>query len=222
VEHRKTRKVKPVLVAVTGGVGSGKTLFARALADCGGVLIDADGIAAEIVDEDRAIRDQIENEFGRRFFNAAGRLKRRELGRYVFGDAAALKKLNHIIWPTLLRTIRHRIDARSANGAPVIVDMAIVFEAGVSDWFDLIIVVDAPPDKRKAWLRARRQWHPEEIRDRMASQMDVREKRMRAHVVIENDGAPDELIAKASRVYHEHVIRNELSPNLQNDHREND
>ena len=95
----------------------------------------------------------------------------------------------------------------SVGAIPVIVDMAIVYEADVADWFDMVVVVDALVEKRKAWLSLGRAWCGNEIENRMASQMAVMEKRKRADEIIENDGTLEDLARKASLKYHEWVVK---------------
>jgi dephospho-CoA kinase len=107
-----------LIVGVTGGIGSGKSVFSRALRKAGACLIDADRIARKIVRQD-IVKSEIRNTFGHEFFDKINRLQRRKLGRVVFADPVKLQLLNTIIKPHLIseikKKIRHCMKRRSAQ-----------------------------------------------------------------------------------------------------------
>ena len=191
------------VIGVTGGIGSGKTAFVRQLVGLGAVMLDADRIARRLVDEDPDIREGLKKAFGEDVFDASGILKRRELAARVFSDPAELKKLNGIVWPALVRDIGRAVREHRESGcsAPLVVDMAVLYEAGCERLFDAVVSVEAPLPKRFEWLARSRGWDEAEIRRRMASQMDVGEKSKRAYRTVHNDGNLNDLQVKARDVF---------------------
>jgi len=192
-----------LIVGVTGGVGSGKTSFVRELERCGATVLDADDIASTIVEENQEIRDSLKQAFGDDIFDITCHLQRRKLGQIVFSDSKQLSVLNLIIQPLLVQSIRSRVvlfRKEHPNGIAVI-DMAILYEAGMDSLCDQIIVVTAPLSSRQAWLMKDRGWSLEETKQRISAQMDVKIKREKADVVIENTGSLEELVQKARSIY---------------------
>jgi dephospho-CoA kinase len=190
---------RPRVIGVTGGIGCGKTAFVSAMGRLGAKVIDADALAKRLVDLDFGVRAALISAFGNGAFDAEGRLKRKELADLVFSDAFKLKTLNEIVWPPLVNVIRAEI-RQFENGesrAPVVVDMAVLFESGCEALFDAVIAVEAPLEKRIQWLSRSRGWDEKKIRMRMDAQMDVREKSNRADRVVTNDGDLRSLARKA-------------------------
>ena len=195
-----------ITVGITGGVGSGKTAFTRELKKMGAAVIDADEVARNLVDHSPDIREALRLAFGTDIFDASGALRRRILGRIVFSDPARLKILNDILRSPMIREIKKKIaEYRIAQKDMIVVDMAILFEAGLESLFDIIVVVSAPEEKRIRWLEDDRGWSREEIRDRMEAQMDVRHKEQKAHIIIQNADSLNVFRQKARNFYRQHI-----------------
>ncbi len=192
-----------MVVGVTGGIGSGKTLFAQELGRLGAEVIDADKIAEQLVNEREDIKKALRNVFGSEIFDKSGELKRRELGQIVFSNSELLAALNQIIRSPLLKEIEKSVERFQKNKAEkiVVLDMAILYETGLESLCDTVVVVYAPLEKRVKWLLEKRGWTKEEVMDRMLAQMDVREKIEMADVVIENFESREELVEKARDFY---------------------
>jgi len=169
----------------------------------GARIIDADEVARRLVDERSDIRETLRETFGCAIFDKSGKLLRRELGRIVFSDQERLETLNRILHPPLVEAVKDRIsDLQEAeDGAVVVVDMAILYEAGLESLFDIVVVVSAPLERRVKWLEEEKGWSREEVLERMRAQMDVQEKMERADVVVENSGALEDLCRKARDWY---------------------
>ena len=197
-----------LVIGVTGGVGSGKTTFVQAFEKLGATIINADMIAKELTDKNDRIRTALKNKFGPGIFNQKGVLQRRKLGRLAFSDACKLKLLNNIMGPALIKEIKSRICGFRKNdkAAIVVVDIAILFEAGIESQFDKIIVITAPVENRIKWLRKERNWHEEEVLERMRSQMSIEEKRRRADIVVNNSGTIQELHQRAREIYNKLTV----------------
>jgi dephospho-CoA kinase len=200
---KEDRDKRSPVIGVTGGVGSGKTSFVRELVRLGAVMLDADRIARRLVNDDPVIREGLRTAFGDDVFDASGILKRKELAARVFADPAQLKVLNGIVWPALVSEIGRAILEHRESGcsAPMVVDMAVLYEAGCEHLFDAVVAVVAPLEKRFEWLSGSRGWDESEIRRRMASQIDAGEKSRRAFRTVRNEGNLRDLHLEARDVF---------------------
>ena len=201
-----------MIIGITGGIGSGKSSFARILADRGASLIDADKIGHEIL-ERADVRRALVNSFGREIVDAEGRVDRGELGRRTFATAENLKTLNDIVHPPLVVEFKKQIREAAASGAgqKVIVDAALIYEWGDVELFDCIVVVEAGEEERLQRIRARTGLNSKEIRRRMAAQMPLAEKAARADIVVQNNGSVEDLEAVADRLWRQWVADAENS-----------
>ena len=183
-----------LLVGVTGGIGSGKSIVCDQFRRLGRTVIRADEVARELTEKDAAVIGQIQSAFGD-VYNAAGTLDRRALAAIVFTDRRKLERLNGIVHPAVFREIDRRL--RMLPGEElrpyVVIEAALVFESGMDAVLDFVIVVDAPEELRIARVVARDGSTPEEVRSRMASQMKTEEKLKRADFTIENTGEKEGL-----------------------------
>jgi dephospho-CoA kinase len=178
-----------VLIGLTGGIGSGKSTVAAMLADLGAHVIDADKVGHDVYrpgsDGFRLVRDA----FGAEIVAADGMIDRQALGARVFGDPAALARLNALLHPLIGEEIRRRITAARATlpDTPVVVEAAIMLEAGWR-FFDRIWVVVVGRETAVARVTASRGLRADEVARRIDAQMSNEERRQHADVVIENDG----------------------------------
>ena len=188
---------------VTGGIGSGKTVFARALGRLGARVIDADETAKRLVDSDPDIRNALKKTFGGGIFDGNGRVDRRKLAEQAFSDSAKLNALNGIVWPALISEIQKTIKDHQSmeSSVPIVVDMAVLYEAGCESMFDSVVAVEAPLEERVRRISRSRAWSAEEIRRRMAAQMDVEEKSGRADWIVKNNGDLESLDLRAREVF---------------------
>jgi dephospho-CoA kinase len=196
------------VIGLIGGIGAGKSAVARLLAERGAVVIDADAVGHESL-EHPAIRDRVVERFGAKVLEpdragepGARRISRRALGAIVFHDAAALRDLEAILHPAMrerfLRTIDRLVGDR---GRPCIVlDAAVLLEAGWDDLCDRVAFVDAPRAERLRRVEQSRGWSEEALAAREGSQWPVADKRRRADWIINNGGAPDRLVHEVARL----------------------
>lgn len=143
-------------VALTGGIGSGKSTVARMLAERGAVVVDADAIAREIVEPGTAALREICEAFGDDVIDDDGRLRRARLAQIVFADSDALSRLNAITHPRIAERSAELIASAPAD-AVVVYDMPLLVEQGpaaLQGW-DAVVVVDAPDEVRIERLAAR-------------------------------------------------------------------
>lgn len=191
------------LIALTGGIASGKSTVAARLAEHGATVIDADTIVREVQQPGGAVLDAIVAEFGREMLAADGALDRAALGARVFGDDEALQRLNAIVHPAV-RAESHRrfAEALSADPASVVVyDVPLLVEARVDDPWDLIVVADAPAEERVRRMVQLRGMNEEDARRRIGAQASDEERRAIADVVIDTSGSMDRTLAQVDALW---------------------
>jgi dephospho-CoA kinase len=193
-----------VVIGVLGGIASGKSAVARMLAERGGVLVDADRIAREVLDSE-PLRAELGRAFGPGVFDADGRPDREALARRIFAsesDKALLESFTH---PPIRARIRAALDEARGRKAPrVVLDVPLLLENesrhGLVEQCDVLVFVEAPASAREARARAQRAWPPGEVARREAAQLALSEKRARADYIIENQTNLADLEQAVARV----------------------
>jgi len=182
--------MRSLKVGLTGGIGSGKSAVARLLAHFKIPIIDADAIAADLTNNDKEIHKALRNAFGAEYFDKNGTLNRAELGRLVFSDGKALRVLNDIVHPKVLRNIQQRIkELEKQKHAIIVVDAALIYEINIERQFDVVVVVDAPLQMRVDRIKKRDNLSDAQIMQRIKAQMPLDIKAARADYVIDNSGS---------------------------------
>ena len=186
------------LFGVTGGIGAGKTTVCRLLRESGVPILEADPLAKELTNRLPEIRQALTAEFGADVYAENGELNKERLSEIVFSDPEKRRRVNQIIHPHVLQAIRHEAERlqREEGHELVGVEAALIYESGMEQMLDAVVVVTAPLDKRIAWLQQRNQLTRAEVEKRMQAQMPVAEKIKRADYVLENDGSLDQLRAR--------------------------
>ena len=184
-------------IALTGGIGSGKSTVARMLAARGAVVVDADAIAREIVEPGQPALQEIREAFGPEVVAPDGTLDRARLAAIVFADADALARLNAITHPRIAERSAELLASAPAD-AVVVYDMPLLVEQGgeaLRGW-DRIVVVDAPDEVRLERLVARG-LESEDAERRLRAQATREQRLAVADVVLDNSG---DLVALESAV----------------------
>ncbi|MDQ3329990.1 MAG: dephospho-CoA kinase [Planctomycetota bacterium] len=185
-------------MGLVGGIGSGKSTIARRASErFGFALIDGDAAGHRALTMND-VRNQLKERFGDGIFSTDGSVERSALARRVFGasaeHAAAKADLERITHPVIRQEFREKIASATASGAPaVLLDAAVLFEAGWQEFCDGVVYVDAPDEVRHSRI-AERGWTAADWRRREASQMSLDEKRRRANMVISNAASLDEAV----------------------------
>jgi dephospho-CoA kinase len=190
-----------LLVALTGGIGSGKSTVARMLSEFGAVVIDADELARAAVDPATPGLVKVVDRFGSGILGAGGELDREALARIVFDDEDARRGLEAIVHPEVARLLAERVEPYRATDALVVYDVPLLAETGTASVFDRVITVSAPEPVRAQRLASERGMDPEEARRRMAAQASDADREAIADLVITNDGSLRDLYVQMEDVW---------------------
>jgi dephospho-CoA kinase len=174
-------------VGLTGGIGAGKSVVAGRLERLGAVVIDADRVAREVVEPGTDGLREIVAAFGSEVLHADGSLDRAALGRVVFGDAAARRRLEEIVHPRV-RARTAELTAAAPDDAIVVNDVPLLVEVGLAPTYHLVIVVAAARETRIERLVRGRGMTVAEAEQRIQAQASDDERRAAADVVLDNNG----------------------------------
>ena len=201
-----------IVIGLTGNIATGKSTVAALLAELGAHVIDADRVAHRAMAPGGPAYQAVLDAFGTDLVRPDGSIDRRRLGQIVFGDPAALARLEAIVHPAVFDLVRAEIERIAANWQgdepePVVVIEAIkLLEAGMSVTLcDQVWVVTAPPAQQLRRLVKQRGLSEAEARQRMAVQGAQEEKARRADVVIDNGGSLDEVRAQVRAAWQSQI-----------------
>lgn len=200
-------------VGLTGNIAAGKSAVAGVWRSLGATVIDADELARRAVDPGTPAHAAIAAQWGDEVVEPDGGLDRAALRRIVFADPGARERLEAIVHPAVadLRDALFR-EARDRGEKIVVADVPLLFEVGMVDQFDVVVLVDAPEETRLARLVGDRGLDPDEARRMIAAQMPSELKRVRADIVIENAGSLADLERRAAEVWNGLARRAEVGP----------
>ncbi len=173
-----------IKVGITGGIGSGKTTVCRLFAALGVPVYDSDSQAKRLMEKDPQLRESLAERFGRAIY-ATGHLDRKMLAVRVFGNPAELAALNALVHPAVMRDFECWASMHEDTDY-VMLESAILFEAGLASYVDLTLAVVAPLELRIERTCQRDGATPEEVRRRIAAQFSEEELRARADYVVTN------------------------------------
>ena len=190
------------IVAVSGGIGSGKSSVTRVFATQGAVTADADAIAREILEPGEPALSEVARAFGGDLLRQDGSLDRALLASRVFGGEGAderVARLNAITHP-LIEARAWSILREAPEGSLAVYDIPLLIEGDHVDLFDAVVIVDAPIEERVKRLEGRGV-APEDARARIRAQASSQERRAIATIWIDNEGSSDDLEEVARLVY---------------------
>ena len=185
---------------LTGGVGMGKSTAAEFLRARGAQVVDTDELARQLVQPGQPALTEIQTEFGKSIVASDGRLRRDELARIVFADAAARQKLETILHRRIRERWLPQVEIwRKENRALAVVVIPLLFETRAESHFNKIICVACSAATQRQRLLSRG-WTPEQIKQRLDAQWPVEQKISRAGFVVWTDGDLDNHAKQIERI----------------------
>ena len=195
---KSTMSTMTQVICLTGGMASGKSTAARDLKELGAHVIDADVLGHRAYEVGSPAHAQIVAAFGADVLATDGTIDRKALGGKVFGQPAALKKLTDIVWPAIRQMATDEIAHVKTAGAVrvIVLEAAVLFEAGWQDIGDEVWVniIERPLAIARALQRDN--LPQAALERRLDAQLSNAERIARADVVIDNNGAPEAMLAQ--------------------------
>jgi dephospho-CoA kinase len=188
--------MKKLRVAITGGIGSGKSTFCGFLAEKKYVVIHADDLAKDILQNDISVKKRIISAFGPESYTEDGP-DRKFLANVVFSDYDNLLIINSIVHPVVISCSEKLINEALKNNALVFVEAALIYEAGMEDLFDYVVLIKADDKIKIERVMKRDNATEEAVLKRKETQIPDEEKTDVADFVFDNNGSTDDLKNKA-------------------------
>ncbi len=183
-----------LVIGLTGGIGTGKSEATRQLEALGASIISADQVGHEAYTPNTEAWERVVATFGDDILQDDQEIDRRKLGAIVFSDPSQLEKLNQIMHPRMARIVSGKIEVFRGQGVSVVVvEAALLFEAGWDSLVEEVWVTDSPEELIIGRLKERNGLSEEEAKKRINSQMDRAERIERSDFVINNSGDMAEL-----------------------------
>ena len=189
-------------IGVTGGIGGGKSAVCTIFAHLGVPVLYADDLAKELSSTDSAVRNKLTALLGESAFQADGSLNRSFIASEIFASKSLKQNVESIIHPRVEIEIERQIKELAHRGELiVIIEAALIYEAGLHKKLDAVIVVDADESDRISRVRRRDAVSEDAVRSRMTAQLDVKKKLEKADYIIYNNGTSEELESKVRFLY---------------------
>ncbi|MEC9365912.1 MAG: dephospho-CoA kinase [Chloroflexota bacterium] len=196
-------------IGLTGGIGTGKSLVSNLLNDLGATVVNADLLGHEAYLPGTVGFDMVVDAFGDQIVGEDGTVDRKKLGPIVFSSPQNMSKLNAIMHPLIRDMIQGQLEEYSSNGTDVVVvEAAVLIEAGWQDLFDEVWVVTSDKETVIERLKDRNSLSREDAIARIESQMSNDERVGHSNVVISNDGTTDELADGVEQIWNTRVVNN--------------
>lgn len=177
------------IIGITGGIASGKSVVTDFLRSQGYQVIDADQVVHELQKPGGRLYQVLLSEFGTEILLADGQLDRKKLGALLFSRPNLLEKSSRLQNDIIREELALKRNQLAATEELFFMDIPLLFEQEYEDWFDQIWLVDVSKDTQLERLMARNNLSQEEAQQRIAAQLSLAEKRQRAEIVIDNNGA---------------------------------
>lgn len=183
-----------MVIGLTGGIASGKSLVSEELARRGAALVDADQVSRELTRPGSPVLAKLVEAFGPDILQSDGLLDRKGLAGRVFGDPRALERLNQITHPAIWKEIHHQLGELSQTHPVVVLVAPLLLEHGGERYVDQVWVVHVRPEVQLERLMRRDGLSAEQAEARRSAQISASERLQRADVVIDNSGSPEETV----------------------------
>lgn len=204
----------PLIIAVTGGIGSGQSTVCSFFEQWRCKVINADKKAKEVIQKNRGLQAELKKTFGNDIFSHNHKLNTKRLAEIAFANEVQTLKLNQLVHPRMVESLVEDMErARFSGRFPiVIIDAALIFEISIENMFDKIVVVDAPLVDRMRRVKERDAMTQKRFKERADKQIPLAEKVKWADYVIKNDDTIEELRIKTKKIYDE-LMRLQKSSN---------
>lgn len=183
-----------LLVGLTGSIATGKSTVSEMFRRKGAEIIDADHIAREVVEPGTEGLARIVREFGHGMLDEEGKLNRERLGARIFQNPAEREKLNRLLHPLIVDSMRDKTEKIKKEKDPdlLIWDVPLLIEGNLTQWVEAVILVYTPKEIQLERLMKRNALSKEEAEKRILAQMDIEEKKKYADYMIDNRGTLSE------------------------------
>ncbi|MGV0805324.1 dephospho-CoA kinase [Mycolicibacterium setense] len=192
-------------IGLTGGIGAGKSTVSATFSDLGGIIVDGDVIAREVVEPGTEGLAKLVEAFGDGILLPEGALNRPALAAVAFSDDEKRATLNGIVHPLVARR-RSELISAAHEDAVVVEDIPLLVESQMAPMFPLVIVVNADPELRVKRLIEYRGFTEEDARARIAAQATEEQRRAVADVWLDNSGSPGAVVEQARALWHERIL----------------
>lgn len=195
-------------IAVTGGIGSGKSVLCRFFESHGYYVVNADLVAKNLMINDVDVRKKLIKSFGSNIYTETG-LNNKFIAELIFQDNKKLEEINSIVHPATIKKISELVEAELLLKDIVFVESALIFEAKREKLYDYILLVTAKEENRIERIMKRDKVSKQEAMLRIQSQLSDEEKRKKSHFIITNDLTEVDLLEKANmllRVFEKLII----------------
>ncbi len=192
-------------IGLTGGIGAGKSTVSRTFAECGGVVVDGDVIAREVVEPGTPGLAALVDHFGDAILLPDGALDRPALAAIAFSDEQKRTRLNGIVHP-LVAHRRSELIAAAAEDAVIVEDIPLLVESQMAPFFPLVVIVHADPELRVARLIEYRGFSEDDARARIAAQATEQQRRLVADVWLDNSGPEGDLVERARDLWYHRIL----------------
>src|ERR1700736_2083486 len=192
-------------IGLTGGIGAGKSTVSSTFVDCGGIVVDGDVLAREVVEPGTEGLAALVDAFGDNILLPGGALNRPALAAKAFGDEDKRKTLNGIVHPLVARR-RAEIIAAVSEDEVVVEDIPLLVEGGMAPLFPLVVVVHADAELRVKRLVEHRGMSADDARARISSQATDEERRAVADVWLENSDSQGALVERARELWYQRIL----------------
>lgn len=189
-------------IGLTGGIATGKSTVSRLLEARGVRIVDADVIARDVMNPGQPLLAAVAARFGSEFLLPDGGLDRRRMAAHIFERPEERQALNAIVHPAIRAEIRRQVDAYEAADPEAIVaaDIPLLYESGLEELYEKIVVVYVPRPVQLTRLMRRDGLSPEQAEGRLNAQLDIEDKKRRADYVIDNAGTPEDTERQVERL----------------------
>lgn len=192
-------------IGLSGGIGAGKSTVSSTFSELGGIVVDGDVIAREVVEPGTEGLAKLVDAFGEHILTEDGALDRPALAAIAFSDEGKRQTLNGIVHPLVAKRRSELIDAADPD-AVIIEDIPLLVESGMAPMFPLVVIVHAAEDVRVTRLTEYRGFSEQDARARIAAQATEEQRRAVADVWLDNSGSAAELVEKARTLWHERIL----------------